>query len=113
MVRILITACILIVTGCDPIKKADKIFINGNIWTGVKNGSRAYFIAISGESIMDVGHADYKHVQGPDTELIDLRGNFVVPGFMDNHTHFMSGGFQILSIDLRDANSITELIQRI
>ena len=82
MVRILITACILIVTGCDPIKKADKIFINGNIWTGVKNGSRADFIAISGESIMDVGHADYKHVQGPDTELIDLRGNFVVPGFI-------------------------------
>ena len=113
MVRILITACILLVTGCDPVKKADKIFINGNIWTGVKNGSRADFIAISGESIMDVGHGDYKHVQGPDTELIDLQGDFVVPGFMDNHTHFMSGGFQILSIDLRDADSKAEFIRRI
>ena len=113
MMRILIIACMLIATGCDPLKKADKIFINGNIWTGVKNGPRADFIAISEESIMDIGHGDHKHFQGPDTELIDLHGNFVVPGFMDNHTHFMSGGFQILSIDLRDADSKTVFIQRI
>ena len=63
MVRILITAFMLIATGCDPVKKADKIFINGNIWTGVENGSRADFIAISEESIMDIGHGDYKHIQ--------------------------------------------------
>ena len=42
MVRILITACILIVTGCDPVKKADKIFINGNIWTSAGKAIKCF-----------------------------------------------------------------------
>ena len=39
------------------------------------------------------------------TEVIDLNNKFVVPGFMDNHTHFMSGGSMLMSIDLHSANT--------
>lgn len=113
MVRNWITCCMLLIIGCGSVKKADKIFINGNIWTGIKNAPREEFIAILGESILNVGNGEYKHLQGPSTELIDLHGDFVVPGLMDNHTHFMSGGFQLMSIDLRDAKSKIEFVRRI
>ena len=39
------------------------------------------------------------------TEVIDLNNKFVVPGFMDNHTHFMSGGSMLMSIDLHSAKT--------
>jgi predicted amidohydrolase YtcJ len=40
--------------------------------------------------------------------VIDLKGKRMLPGFIDNHTHFMSGGFQLQSVDLRYAKSETE-----
>ncbi len=91
---------------------ADKIYYNGNIWTGNKNRPHAEFIAVKGEEILAVG-SNYKAVQGSDTKLIDLSGQFVVPGFIDNHTHFMGGGFQLMSINLRDVNSKEEFIRHV
>lgn len=32
---------------------------------------------------------------GPKTRIVDLEGKFVVPGFMDSHVHFISGGLQV------------------
>ena len=105
MMGIWILSCMLLMTACGSGEKADKIYMNGNIWTGVENASRAEFIAVLGESILKVGGGNYSDFQGPNTELIELHGNFVVPGFMDSHTHFMSGGLQLMSINLRDAKS--------
>ena len=91
--------------GCSINVKADKIYINGNIYTGVFNNKRQNFIATKGELIINVGNGDYKHLVSQNTDIIDLDNNFVVPGFMDNHTHFMSGGAMLMSIDLHSAKS--------
>ena len=45
--------------------------------------------------------------------MIDARGQLVLPGFNDAHVHFLSGGFQLASVDLRDANTPEEFAQRI
>ena len=37
----------------------------------------------------------------------------VVPGFMDGHTHFIYGGFQLTQVDLRDADTPEEFARRI
>ena len=37
----------------------------------------------------------------------------VVPGFMDGHTHFIDGGFQLIQVDLRDADTPKEFVARI
>src|SRR5919197_173627 len=41
------------------------------------------------------------------------RGGLVLPGFVDGHTHFVDGGFQLASVDLRDAATPAEFIRRI
>ncbi|RPI72263.1 MAG: amidohydrolase, partial [Ignavibacteriales bacterium] len=42
------------------------------------------------------------------TEIIDLKGKLMLPGFIDNHVHFTSGGFYLQGIDLRPAKSTDE-----
>ena len=72
MMGIWILSCMLLMTACGSGEKADKIYMNGNIWTGVENASRAEFIAVLGESILNVGRGDYSQFRGPNTELIEL-----------------------------------------
>lgn len=51
--------------------------------------------------------------RGRGTEVVRLRGRMVVPGFIDSHTHFIPGGFQLSSVDLRNADSREEFGRRI
>jgi len=45
--------------------------------------------------------------------VVDARGMFVVPGFIDSHIHFLSGGLGLSSVQLRDARSPAEFTRRI
>ncbi|MBC8323417.1 MAG: amidohydrolase [Candidatus Marinimicrobia bacterium] len=108
----LIIMILLFTTSCEWNQFADKIYYNGNIWTGNPNRPKAEFIAVNGETILGVG-SNYNTFQGPDTEMINLEGEFLVPGFMDSHTHFISGGFQLMSINLRDVSGKDEFISRV
>ena len=46
-------------------------------------------------------------------QVIDLRGRFAMPGFIDNHVHFVNGGLQLSRVQLRDATSAEELSRRV
>lgn len=98
----------------SPQKKAEVIYTNASIWTGVPNAPRAQAMAIGNGEILAVGSAEEITAwRGATTRVVDLAGKFVVPGFVDNHTHFMSGGFQLASVDLRGAQSPEEFAQRL
>ncbi len=97
---------------CSVNPKADKIYINGNILSGLTNGERLEYIATKDNIILDAGIGDYEHFIKSKTKIIDLNNKFVVPGFMDNHTHFMSGGNLLMSIDLHSANSKNQFIKQ-
>ena len=47
------------------------------------------------------------------SEVLDLGGHFVVPGFIDSHVHFIEGGFRLTSVQLRDAKTRAEFVDRI
>lgn len=71
-------------------------------------------MAIRGDSILFVGAnaevGQYKSVQ---TEILDAQGNFITPGFIDTHVHFLTGGFNLSSVQLRDAKTPEEFSNRI
>ena len=110
--RIIIMTLLLFSTSCEQSQFADKIYYNGNIWTGNPNRPGAEFIAIKGNEILALGN-QYTSFQGTDTEMINLERQFVVPGFMDSHTHFLSGGFQLMSINLRNVSGKDEFISQV
>ena len=71
-------------------------------------------IAILGDRIVDVGRADeIERWHGRNTTVIDADGRRLVPGFNDAHVHFVDGGRQLDSVDLKDADSQSELARRI
>jgi predicted amidohydrolase YtcJ len=105
------------------IRGADVVLLNGNIWTGGLSpeeksmgepGPRVEAVAISNGRFLALGTSgEIKAYIGKNTKVIDLGGRLAIPGFIDDHTHFISGGFQLLTVDLKDARSEAEFIKRL
>jgi hypothetical protein len=90
---------------------ADLALLGGSVWTGDDARPWAEAVAVRGEKIVAVGTSkDIRRLVGPGTRVIDLAGALVVPGFIDSHTHFLDGGFALLSIRLREAKSRDEFV---
>jgi predicted amidohydrolase YtcJ len=93
---------------------ADLILIHGKIWTGDRARPQAEAVAVVGNRITAVGAtADIQKWAGPKTQVIDLAGRLVIPGFNDAHVHFYTGGTHLSQVQLRDAKSEAEFRDRI
>ncbi len=93
---------------------ADLVVKNGVIWTVDDDNPRASAIAIAGDRIVYVGNDDgvAEHI-GDSTEVIDLQGRFVTPGFIDNHVHFESTGSLLYGLNLLDVSDEKTFVERI
>ncbi len=87
--------------------------LNATIWTGDPEHPLAEALLVSGERIVTVGTSADVRSQVGDATVIDATGRFIVPGFIDAHSHFLDGGFRLASVQLRDADSPAELSRRI
>ena len=94
---------------CKQNPTADRIYLNAKIWTGDSANPEAKAIAIKDSLILYVGD-NYAAYSGSQTELIDLKGKMLVPGFIDNHTHFLEGGYFLANINLRNVKSREDFI---
>jgi len=104
----------------DAKPKADIIFLHANVYTGVPDNSpfssilREEAIAVRGDRIQAVGKAlEIEKLKGPQTELVDLGGHFVMPGFNDAHLHLDDAGTTKLSVDVTGVKSLEELRARV
>jgi predicted amidohydrolase YtcJ len=72
---------------------ADKIYTNGKIITVDSKNSIVQAVAVKNGKIIGTGSNEVvQKLKGKITEIIDLAGKTVVPGFVDGHSHFMSFG---------------------
>ncbi|HTP79213.1 MAG TPA: amidohydrolase [Bacteroidota bacterium] len=95
-------------------QQPDVIFVNGKVWTVDTARPNADAVAVFRDRILAVGsNADIKKMAGDRTAVVDWKGKRVLPGLIDDHTHFMSGGFQLRSIDLRRARNEAEFAELI
>jgi predicted amidohydrolase YtcJ len=99
---------------------AEIIFLHGNVYTGVAEGSsfhevkRVEAIAIRGGRIQEIGsNKEILKLKGPDTQVIELSGRFVLPGFNDAHLHLASAGFEKLNVNLTGVKSLDEFRERL
>ncbi|MGB8543509.1 MAG: amidohydrolase [Candidatus Acidiferrales bacterium] len=103
---------------------ADLVIENAIVATFDDNHPRASMIAIRGDKIVAVAYnisdaiksdqtAEVEALIGPNTRVIDLHKQFVMPGFNDAHIHVFSGGYAKLQIDFTGVKSIAEFQDRI
>jgi len=80
---------------------------NARVITVDSEFSIAEAVAIAGERVMAVGtNAQMRAIAGPNTRLIDLQGQALLPGLMDNHLHGAGGG---PGVDLSRARSLADV----
>lgn len=88
----------------------DTLLINGNIITLASAIPFAEAIAIQDGKIAAVGTtAELNSKYQSATQVIDLKGKTVLPGFIDTHTHLTDTGIDTLGVDLSETHSITEI----
>lgn len=115
MTRLFISLLPLFFFACSnpapTIKKAETILMNGNIYTVDLKKPTAEAIAISEGKITAVGsNAEIEKLKGEQTEIIDLNGQFTMPGFIEGHAHFSGLGFSLIDLNFLKSKNWNEIV---
>ncbi|MFD6360929.1 amidohydrolase [Streptomyces roseolus] len=93
--------------------QADLVFTGGPVLTLDPARSRATSLAVTGDRITAVGHDEVRELIGPGTEVVDLAGRLLMPGFQDAHIHAVGGGVELAACDLTGSVDVAEYLARI
>ena len=97
-----------------PENPADKVFINGVIYTVDDQNPKVEAVAVKDGLILAVGTTEeIQKFVGEATEIIDLQGKTMTPGLIESHAHLMGIGYNKLEIDLMYVKTYDELIQKV
>lgn len=88
---------------------ADLLFVGGPVLTMDAVRSRATALAVRDGRILAVGH-DLGHLRGGRTEVVDLAGRALLPGFQDAHIHAVFGGVELGQCDLSGTTSVDDYL---
>lgn len=103
----------LLAVNCNSDRSADLILTNATVWTVDADQPEANAVAIRGNKIMAVGsNESVKEYIGRNTEVLDLEGAFVLPGFNDNHVHFASAA-RFLEFNIMRTSTQDEFVERV
>jgi predicted amidohydrolase YtcJ len=110
-------ATIVVVAGGEAASLAEApqaTIVTGKVWTADPAKPWAEAVAVRGDRIIAVGTRDEaEQAAGDGANIIDAGDGLVVPGMIDAHIHLISGGLNLTSVQLRDAKSREEFVQRI
>jgi predicted amidohydrolase YtcJ len=98
-------------------RHADVVFQDGSVFDGIRLLPPGTAVAVVGEQIAAIveapvprGPADVSAWIGPDTEVVDLAGGLLLPGFVDAHVHPIEGGLERMRCDLSGGTSRTDYL---
>ncbi|MFD0687261.1 amidohydrolase [Actinomadura fibrosa] len=94
---------------------ADLLFTNGRIMTmdGGPTAPRDGVLAVRDGRIAAVGGDEVRDLAGPRTEVVDLWGRLLLPGFQDAHIHAVMGGVELGQCDLTGTTDPREYVRRV
>jgi len=114
-------ATLALAAGCggDAPPPADRVFVNGVVYTVDAGRTRAEAVAVRDGRIVHVGSdAEVRRHVGEATEVTDLAGDLLLPGFHDSHIHILVGvataeDCDLLRLESQDAVPMTPSLQRL
>lgn len=107
---ILFLAVVALVS-CKQEETADIIFMNGNIYTVNPAQPRAEAIAVKNGRIMEIGTNEaVAQFKSEKTQVIDLQGQFAMPGFIEGHGHFSGLGKSLMELNFLKSKSWDEIV---
>jgi predicted amidohydrolase YtcJ len=90
---------------------ADRLFVNGEIHTLAAPDETHEAVAVRDGAIVRLGSTrDVEFLEGVDTDVVDLDGRVLLPGFVDAHTHLTTVGRYLVHADLSVADSPDEAV---
>lgn len=115
MNKIFIILVALVMLSCGKKQvPADMIISGGTIYTVDDTNPTVEAVAVSSGKIVFVGSAaEVEKYKGDQTQMIDLQGQTMTPGFIESHGHIMGLGYNELNIDLMDTKSWDEIVARV
>ena len=126
--KLAVLASIFSLLGCEPsppaAKVADTVFYHGIVYTGVEGDASIEAVAVRNSLIVALGSdQEMLALAGADARRVDLGGNYLLPGFFDNHVHagirrsslmeWKGGLISAVPEWVREARTIPELQQAI
>jgi predicted amidohydrolase YtcJ len=87
---------------------ADLLFTGGPVLT--PEGRTATSVAVTGDRITAVGREEVHDLAGPRTEVVDLAGRLLLPGFQDAHVHPVPAGLELTQCDLTEAKTADDTL---
>ncbi|MGB3468072.1 MAG: amidohydrolase, partial [Cyclobacteriaceae bacterium] len=113
IVLVLFSAGILLSCQEDQSEKGDLIVHGGNIYTAASEAKAEAVVTKDGKILFVGSKEEAMKFQGDSTEVLDLKGKTMTPGFIESHAHIMGIGYNRLNIDLMQVKSYEELIQKV
>jgi len=114
MKKVLFLAAVL-AWGCQskPVP-ADLVIHGGTIYTVEEKQPTVEAVAVKGDTIQFAGSwADAQQYLGEQTQVIDLAGATMTPGFIESHGHIMGVGYNEMNLDLMSVRSYDELVEKV
>ncbi len=95
-------------------EKADLVVLNGRVFTISEENPEVQAVAVKAGKIIALGTTKkIKEYVGLSTKVLDVRRKLVLPGFIDAHCHFSSGGRSLSMLDLSSATSVAYIQEKI
>ncbi len=106
---------ILLLASCQPSSPvADLVIQNATIYTVDENNPSAQAVAVVGGTVAFVGSdADVAGWVGENTEMLDMRGKTLTPGFIEGHAHFSGVGANKMNLDLMAVDSYAAIVNQV
>jgi len=102
---------LLLLAACNP--KPDLLIINADIYTGSPAQEQADALVIKDGEIIFLGDSDNAKKKYGDAKTLDAQGQFVMPGLIEGHGHFMGLGSSLLNLDLLHTTSWQEVLDEV
>ncbi|SMO61274.1 amidohydrolase [Halorubrum cibi] len=91
---------------------ADRVFLNGEVHTLAESDETHEAVAVRDGEVVRLGRTyDVEFLAGVDTDVVDLDGRTLLPGFIDAHTHLTTVGRTLVHADLSAADSPAEAVR--